>query len=117
MRSLDIASREAGSVTVLTLKGRLSIDEELVLRDAVDMLAQTGRVHLVLNLRDVGLIDSAGLGALVAALVKVRRRHGDLKLVRMTPRNNHAMRITRLDAVFQRFESEDEAIGSFEQRT
>ena len=69
---------------------------------------------LVLNLAAVSMMDGAGLGALVAACVKMRRRHGDVKLVQMTARNNHAMRITRLDTVFERFESEAEAVRSFE---
>lgn len=114
MRSLNIAVREAGRVTVLSLTGRLSVDEELALRHAVNELVQAGRVLLVLNLADVSLIDSAGLGTLVAACVKVRRRQGDMKLVRLTPRNDHAMRITRLDKVFESFPSEDEAVASFE---
>jgi anti-sigma B factor antagonist len=116
MRSLEIAMREAGRVTVLSLTGRLSVDEESALRQAVNALVQADRLFLVLNLAAVSLIDSAGLGTLVAACVKVRRRQGDVKLVRLTPRNNHAMRITRLDKVFESFASEDEAVASFERR-
>lgn len=116
MRSLEIAVREAGRVTVLSLTGRLSVDEEPLLKRAITTQLEAGRVLLVLNLAAVSLIDSAGLGALVAACVKMRRRHGDLKLVRVTRRNDHALRITRLDTVFESFESEDEAVGSFENR-
>ena len=116
MRSLEITERKAGRVTVLSLTGRLSVDEEPVFKQAVSTLLEAGCVLLVLNLAAVSMIDSAGLGALVAACVKARRRHGDVKLVQMTPRNDHAMRITRLDAVFERFESEAEAVKSFENR-
>ena len=116
MRYLDIAVRESGRVTVLSLTGRLSVDEELAFRDAVNTLLQNGRVFLVVNLADVSLIDSAGLGTLVAACVKVRRRQGDMKLVRLTPRNDHALQITRLDRVFESFASEDAAVASFERQ-
>ena len=116
MRSLDITMREAGRVTVMSLTGRLSVDEESALRHAVNALVQADRVLLVLNLAAVSLIDSAGLGTLVASCVKVRRRQGDIKLVRLTRRNDRALRITRLDTVFESFASEDEAVASFEPR-
>jgi anti-sigma B factor antagonist len=116
MRSLDITVREAGRVTVLSLTGRLSMDEEPAFRQAVNAQVQADRVFLVLNLAEVSMIDSAGLGTLVAACIKVRRRQGDMKLVRLTPRNDHAMRITRLDAVFESFASEEDAVASFEQQ-
>ena len=72
MRSLEITVREAGRVTVVSLTGRLSVDEEPVLKQAISTLLEAGRVLLVLNLAAVSLIDSAGLGALVAARDRVR---------------------------------------------
>lgn len=100
-------------MAVIGLKGRVSVDEEDALRDAVNALVNEGRLKLVLNLRGVTLIDSAGLGTIVAHCVRVRRRGGDLKLVQGTLRTAHALHITGLDTVFESFESEDEAVRSF----
>ena len=71
MRSLDITVREAGRVTALSLTGRLSMDEEPVVQTGRHALLEADRVFLVLNLAAVSMIDSAGLGTLVAACVKV----------------------------------------------
>jgi anti-anti-sigma factor len=62
---------------------------------------------------DLTLIDSAGIGALVAACVRSRRRGGDVKLLRLNDRNRHALEVTRLDSVFQAFDAEEAAVASF----
>ena len=111
---LQITERAVGDVTILNLKGRLVLEECVTLRDAVDALVQQGRPKLVLDLRDVIYIDSAGLGMLVAKYMSVRRRGGDMKVVHATPRSLHVLEITHLDKVFETFESEDEAVRSFD---
>jgi anti-sigma B factor antagonist len=61
----------------------------------------------------VTCIDSGGVGTLVAKLLSVRRRGGDMRLVRVTGRTRRVLEITRLLSVFQVFESAEEAIHSF----
>ena len=74
---------------------------------------QEGRRKLVLDLRGVTYIDSAGLGLLVAKYVSVRRTGGDVRLVHVTARSNQLLSITKLATVFRMFESEAEAVASF----
>ena len=58
MRSLEITERKAGRVTVLSLTGRLSVDEEPVFKQAVSTLLEGGCVLLVLNLAAVSMIGA-----------------------------------------------------------
>lgn len=112
---LEITERAVGDVTVLRLSGRLVLegrDSPLVAR--LDGLAQEGRIRLVLDLRDVRYIDSAGLGLLVAKFVSLRRRGGDLRFVHLSQRSEHLMGITNLSTVFPIFESDEDAIRSFQ---
>lgn len=112
---LEIAEHAIGDVTVLTLKGRLVLTEaEDPFREHVESLIASGRVKLVMNLTRVTYIDSAGLGMLVAKYVSARRRGGDIRLCHLTPRSTHVMDITRLSCVFRVFDSEDEAVHSFD---
>jgi anti-sigma B factor antagonist len=111
---MTITQRDVGDVTVLDLKGRLVLGEgDLLLREHVNDLVARGRLRLVLNLRDVTYIDSAGVGMLVAKFLTARRAGGNLKLLHLGARSRHVMTITRLTSVFQTFESEGEAVASF----
>jgi anti-sigma B factor antagonist len=111
---LDITDHLVGDVTVVTLKGRLAPEDgETPLSGLIDRLLRENRTKLVLDLRDVTYIDSAGLGLLVAKYVGVRRRGGDLRLVHLTARSTHLMAITKLAAVFGTFDSEAAAVESF----
>ncbi len=114
MADLTIAERSVAGVTVLELHGRLVIeDAEARLQECINRLVEQGRVHIVLNLASVMQVDSAGIGALAAKYVSVRRKGGDLKLAALTARTAHLMAITRLSTVFEIFESEDDAVRSF----
>ena len=111
---LDITERRVGDVTVLTLHGRLVLNEgDEVLRACVEALVAEGRVKLVMNLGDVSYIDSAGLGTLAAKYVTAHREGGDVRLCRLTERSRHVIDITNLSRVFRVFDAEDEAVSSF----
>jgi anti-anti-sigma factor len=111
---LEIAETRAGDVTVLALSGRLVADEEdRVFAQHVDDLVADDRIHIVVDFHDVTCIDSGGVGTLVAKFLSVRRRGGDMRLVRVTDRTRRVLAITRLLSVFQVFESTEEAIRSF----
>ena len=111
---MKLTERQVGDVTLLDLDGRLVLDEgDLMLRDRVNDLVARGRLRIVLNLRDVTYIDSCGLGALIAKLVSVRNRGGDLKLLNLSPRSFRVLEICKLQNVFDVFDAESDAVASF----
>jgi len=60
---LHIKQRESEGVVILDLEGTLTlVHGDLELRDKLDALCQSGKVNIVLNLRQVNQIDSTGLG-------------------------------------------------------
>ena len=71
---------------------------------------------MLINLTGVTYMDSCGLGLLIAKLVSVRRIGGDVRLVHLTPRSQHLLEITKLLDVFLVFDSEAQAIASFDDR-
>lgn len=111
---MQIDERAVGDVTVLDLKGRVTLGEgDELLKDKVNSLINQGRRKLVLNLADVPYIDSAGLGEIVRTYTTVSRQGGSLKLLSLTKRITDLLSITKLLTVFETFESEDEAVKSF----
>ena len=111
---MTIAERSVGPVTILALSGRLVLDDgDALLRQRVDDLVGRGRLKIVADLTALDYVDSAGIGVLIAKYLSVRRRGGDLKLLRLSSRTHHALEITHLLTVFEAFESEEDAVRSF----
>ncbi|MGE3176752.1 MAG: STAS domain-containing protein [Vicinamibacterales bacterium] len=111
---MQIEERAVDDVTVLDLKGRITLGEgDELLKDKVNSLLNQGRRKLVLNLADVPYIDSAGLGEIVRTYTTVSRQGGSLKLANLTKRITDLLSITKLLTVFETFESEADAIKSF----
>ena len=111
---MTLTESRVGDVTFLTLEGRLVYEDgDSLLRTRMASLAAEGRLKIVLNLKNVTAIDSCGVGELVARLVSIRQRGGDVKLLYLSHRSHRVMQISRLLEVFETVESEDAAIGSF----
>ena len=112
---LDIQLREAGGVTVLDLKGQVVLGpESAALREAIRKLLDEGKKKLLLDFGDVGFIDSAGVGTLVAAFTTARTVGAELKLSRLTPRFRKTLQVTRLLSVFEIYDDEAEALRHFQ---
>ena len=113
--SIRIEERPVGSVTVLDIAGRLTMDEAAQhLKDKINSLISQQRTHIVLNLKNVPYIDSGGLGQLVASYGSVMRTGGALKLLNVNSRNHDLLSITRLVTLFESFDAEAEAVQSFQ---
>jgi anti-sigma B factor antagonist len=111
---MTIQERRVGPVTILALRGRLVLDDgDALLRERIDDLVSRGLVRLLIDLSNLDYVDSAGIGVLIAKYLSVRRKGGDLKLLRLSSRTHHALEITHLLTVFETFETEDAALRSF----
>ena len=109
-----IAERTVGNVTILDLKGRFVDGEDEVFRDTMNRLVREGKIKVLLNLDGVDYMDSAGLGMLVSRYVRLTKYDGQLKLCNLHRRSFRVLDITNLLTVFQTFDSEDEAVRSFD---
>ena len=112
---MQVIERRIGDVTVLQLIGRLELETgDIILRDTINHLVEEGQVKLVLDMKDVTRLDSAGIGMLVSKYLTVRRAGGTIKLLHPTERTDHLMDITKLTTVFQVFDDEASAVKSFD---
>jgi anti-sigma B factor antagonist len=111
---LQISEHTVDGVSVLRLKGRMVLGEgDVPLRDCVNELVRRGCNKVVVDMKDVTRLDSAGIGMLVSKFLTVHRHGGVMKLLNLSTRGGHLMRVTRLTTVFEIFDSEDEAVRSF----
>ena len=112
--ALTIASRIVDGVVVLDLSGRITLGEGSVqLRDAIRDLISKGQKNILLNLGDVNYIDSSGLGELVSAFTTAKNQNADVKLLNLTKKVKDVLQVTKLYTVFDIYDDEAHAIGSF----
>jgi anti-sigma B factor antagonist len=111
---MEIVERTVSDVTVLDLKGKMTLGEgDELLKDKINSLLAAGKKKLLLNLEAVPYIDSAGLGEVVRTYTTVSRQGGSLKLLNLTKRIEDLLSITKLLTVFDTFDSEADAIKSY----
>jgi anti-sigma B factor antagonist len=105
---------EKEGVTVLELKGTITLGGgDVTMRDRIKELLGQDRKKIVIDLGEVSFMDSTGLGELVAAYTTARHQQATLKLANLTKKIKDLLSITQLAAVFETYESLDEAIASF----
>ncbi|MCO6510691.1 MAG: STAS domain-containing protein [Aridibacter famidurans] len=115
MAELNISERQAGDVTILDMSGKVTIGEgSVALRNTIRRLLGEGKKKILLNLSDVGYIDSSGIGELVSSFTAVNKESGSLKLLNLTQKIQDLLAITKLLTVFDTFEDEGEALASYE---
>jgi len=106
--------REVGDVRIVDLSGRITLgDGTKSLRETVQGLLGEGQKRILLNMGEVAYIDSAGIGELVASLISVQNRGGELKLLKLTRKVHDAVQITKVYTVFEIADDEGTAIRSF----
>lgn len=127
---LEYKTRQSGDVTIIDLKGAITLGETLaqgaesgekseagpramLVSEIIRRLLQQGRRNILLNLQDVSYIDSSGIGELVGAFTSVQGQGGQLKLLNPVPKVVNVLRLTRLDHLFPVETDETAAVQSF----
>ena len=105
---------ETTAVQVVSLSGRLDALEAAPLRKALDGYAEKGEHNLIVDLREISFVDSAGLAALVKGMRDARAGGGDLRIVRSTsPEAERVFTLTRFDQVFEMADTVEQLMGEW----
>ncbi len=107
---LGLAVREEGGWTVLAVSGEIDIATAPSLREKLHALLADDRRNLVVDLDDVGFLDSTALGVLVGVLKRARTEGGELRIVTTQPRVRKVFEITRLDSAFDLCSTVEDAV-------
>jgi len=111
---MQTAVRQVGDVAIVDISGRITVGEgNIALREVVRKLMDGGARKILLNVHDVGYVDSSGLGELVGTYGSVRNKGGQLKLVNPSKRITELLQMTKLHTIFDIQPDEASAIQSF----
>ena len=94
---------------------RVAVDSNTApqLRESLAALLKSGQSRLVVNLRDVEFLSSAGLRTLLSASQAAKRSGGDVRLSEVSDQVARVLELTSFDTYFWCFSSDTEATCSF----
>ncbi len=111
---MEIEVRSEGPIKVVKLRGKLTLGEPVdKLRETLDNLQDHGDVQFVIDLAEVPMIDSSGIGFLVRSLTSVKQRGGSLKLLNPSKMTRQTLKMIGLISLFDIFEDQEQALASF----
>jgi anti-sigma B factor antagonist len=111
---LDLHVTASAGCIIVKVAGEIDMASAPELRECLHQMIDAGSRRLVVDLRQVGLIDSVGLGVLVGARRRLQE-HGDedgwIRLVGAGGLVMRALRLSGLDRVFPLPATLAEALG------
>ena len=108
------AIRQVEHITIVDISGRITVGEgNVMLRETVRSLLDKGSKDILLNLHEVGYVDSSGIGELVRSYTTIKTQGGQMKLVNLSKRVHDLLQLTKLHSVFDIQADEASAIQSF----
>ena len=110
---MQITTQEQKRVSVMSVAGRVDSATAPDLENGLKALVESDKTQIVLDLKDVEYMSSAGLRAMVSTLKAVKRVNGDLRLASPSPRVEEVLRLAGLTSIFSIHPSRDEAVASF----
>ncbi len=110
---MEFSYETAGQIGVFLLKGNLIGENDgIALTEALsEKLGKGGPQSFVIDLKELQHINSSGLGVLITLLTKTRRVGGDVLLASPSDYIRNLLVITKLNTIFEVFDSREEALG------
>lgn len=103
----------AGEIAVVRLAGRLDLLSAADVKQRLSKAVSDGRRRLVVDLEEVGFIDSSGLGALIGGLKAARLAGGDLRIAGAGDQATVILELTTLDRVLRPYSTVEEALSGY----
>ena len=106
-----LTHRNIEGIDIVSLAGRLVMADVPEVRQKLLAAVEQGSGKLILDLAEVGFMDSSGLSVLVSAFKAARAKGGDVALLHLSPNVRSLIELTRLQQVFPIFDDEAAALA------
>ncbi len=115
MTGMTLAIDEKNGVAVIRLGGRVMYESDTKsFREKLEQEVEGGKRWIVLDLSMVKAMSSTGLGILIAAHRYIAEKGGTFKLAQISEKVRSILEITRLNTVFEVFDSVEGALATVE---
>jgi anti-sigma B factor antagonist len=98
---MQLAQTSQGKTVTFTISGNLDATNCLEVRQRFEDVVAASPQSVVVDLSGLRLIDSSGVGAIVALFKRVRSSGGLFEIVGVTGQPLSIFRVLRLDKVFE----------------
>jgi len=102
--------RWSGKTAIVDATGEIDLHKSALLQQKLLEVLDQKPDRMIINLADVSYMDSSGVASLVKLLSRTRKNGISLALAAPTKKVKAIFEITRLDSVFDIFDSEEEAL-------
>jgi anti-anti-sigma factor len=110
---MKVNTQDYNEVTVVALQGELDDDSKELLKNAVTETVSKRHSGIVMDMSDVGFIDSRGLEQLLWSRDYCNENRCEFRLAGLDENCMKIMEITRLDKEFDHYTELAEAVKSF----
>jgi anti-sigma B factor antagonist len=110
---MEVTVTEMNRVALIKIEGRVDSSTAGQLGSILNDQIGKGLLNVVVDLEKVDYMSSGGLRELVAALKRVKKDGGDLRLCAPSDRVREVLELAGLDSLFQVFDTQVLAVGSF----
>jgi anti-sigma B factor antagonist len=107
---LETSLEDVSGVAVVKATGEIDVSTAPRLSLTLQEVVAAGSAKIIVDMTDVGYMDSSGFGALVGAVKLVKPLGGAVGLVGCPKSIERLMSITRLDSIIGSYESVDDAL-------
>jgi len=105
---------EKNDVVVIALSGKIMGGPEAgEINELINNLIDRNKKKIIIDLENVGWMNSSGLGILIGAITTLKNNNGKLIVVNVSERIENLLRITKLSGVFEIEQDVDSAIAHF----
>lgn len=111
----ELKSRKEGDIRVIELEGRLDVHLSMEVESAVNELIDAGDINIIFDLKEVKYLSSSGLRIFIAALRKLNKLNGKLKLANMNESVKRIFKVVELIDLFDIYPTVEEALESFDE--
>lgn len=112
---MKFKTREKNSITIVSLDGNIMGGPDAsLLNELLHKLVQEGRKKIVLDLKNVKLMNSSGLGMLIAGLTTMKNASGNLKIAAPSKKVENLLIVTKLATIFEVYKTVAQAVESYQ---
>jgi anti-sigma B factor antagonist len=110
---MNILQKDINGTVSYEIKGDIDINSSPEIRDSFEKVLKNKAMKVLVNLNGVSYVDSSGLATLVEMLKKTRSYGGKLRISNLEPKVKSLFEITKLEKLFEIFETAEDAIAEF----
>ncbi len=112
---MEISKEDMKRCEIIRVSGQVDSSTAPDLEETLLSEIESGHKNLVVNLSDLNYISSAGLKALLAALIRTRHKlpPGDVVISELPAQMRETFELVGLTHLFKFYDGDVEAVGSF----